>query len=129
MRISDNALFPLEVPLWAAVIVCVPICIHIFFQEAINSISQQLSLFDSTKTAWHFGKLASFPRKTAHNSRFSSAVRNLPGMKYTMTNKLPSLTTFMTTSTEEKEKDCNQYCFGACALTNLVFQKLLETLA
>lgn len=104
-RISNNASFPLGVPLRAALIVCVPICIHeILFQEAVNSITYYFSLFDFTETACYPRKLASFPGKSLHNSRFSSFVRNFPGMQCTVTSKPPSITTFMTTSVQERRK-------------------------
>lgn len=106
-RILNDASFPLGVPLRAALIVCVPICTHeILFQEAVNSVTHYFSLFDFTETAWYSKKLASFPRKSLHNSRF-----------------------YDHQCTGEKEEDYNQHCFSACALVNPSFQKLLETVA
>lgn len=106
MRISNNASFPSGVPQWAALIVCVPIYTHeILFQEAVNSITHYFSLFDFTETAWHSKKLASFPRKSLQNSRFSSIVRNFPGMQCIVTSKPPSTTAFMTTSVQERRKN------------------------
>lgn len=51
MKTSNRVSFALEVPFWAALIVCAAICTHeILFQEAVNGITHYFSPFYFAET-------------------------------------------------------------------------------